>query len=211
MTAWRSAVAVPREWTADVAGVEVTVHERVRDPACRDRSMARREPAQEPAQRGARGRVEPVGSAIHHVLGRRLEARGSPVEGAGAQQVLDPVGERDLCADEQGEHVPQGRRRGAIQVVTGDVTEQDPSALARQQRRDRARDLADQSEHPSCPKKGGTTLSQTGPTDVGICQMQDRFHVRICRGGPVRRVPRAARARSAQARSSPGPPGRAYD
>ena len=62
---------------------------------------------------------------------------------------------------------------------------------------------------PSCAKKSGTALSQSRPAEVGIRHNAERFQVRICWAGPVRRTPWAASRSSAQASSSAGPPGRA--
>ena len=64
---------------------------------------------------------------------------------------------------------------------------------------------------PSCAKNGGTTLSQTVPSDVGRVQRLERFQERIWRGSPAMGVPRAASTAAAHARSSAGPPGLAYE
>ena len=51
-----------------------------------------------------------------------------------------------------GEVDQPGRHRGTIQSITA----------------------------PSCAKNSGTALSHTGPAEVGIRHIAERFHVRIC-------------------------------
>ncbi len=192
-----------------VARVEVSVDERVRDPARRHLVEPCRKVAHEclegayVGRRRARVRCAPRrprrAPRAAAAASRARRARGAP-----RYVTTSPPGARRGSRPCAGGRRPSRRsgprrrlRRGAPAVRLVRSPEAPIPGASRS------------STPPSWAKNGGTTLSQAAPPSTGRRQRLDRFQVRICRASAIRGVPRPSSAASAHARSAAGPPGQA--
>ena len=165
-----------------VARMEVAVDERIGHPTgievVEDRRQPRNEGVEDASLVGRRARCDHVG--------REVEIRRTtPIGRAEREQVVLTPDPLDLQGDERVEHRLELVALGVVAVVAGDVGEQHSSRLAGDESR-HARVVAERGDiEDSCAKNGGTCFSHTSPSSVGIFQIDDRFHVRICTGEPL--------------------------